>query len=133
MLPAEITTSASPLAASLHMTAIELSGLLRIASTGESSIETIFGGNDRLVAGFVLGREAAGGEAVLHHGFVADEVDDVAVVEQRRGLPASLENGMRERDRRPSRPPQLASKTSVTCGPVQAVSGSICSASFGLT
>src|SRR5947208_2411171 len=38
VLPAEITTSASPLAAILHITAIELLGLLRIASTGGSSI-----------------------------------------------------------------------------------------------
>jgi hypothetical protein len=40
VLPAEITMSASPLAAILHITAIELLGLLRIASTGGSSIAT---------------------------------------------------------------------------------------------
>ena len=39
VFPAEMTASASPLAASLHMTAMLLSGLPRIASTGESSIE----------------------------------------------------------------------------------------------
>ncbi len=41
VLPAEITASASPLAARLHITAMLLSGLLRIASTGESSIAMI--------------------------------------------------------------------------------------------
>ena len=38
VLPALTATWASPLATILHMIAIELSGLLRIASTGESSI-----------------------------------------------------------------------------------------------
>src|SRR5688500_19736824 len=38
VLPADTTMSASPLATILHITAIELLGLARMASTGESSI-----------------------------------------------------------------------------------------------
>src|ERR671917_173148 len=61
VLPAEITTSASPLEAILHITEIELLGLLRIASTGGASL-------------------------------VAHEEDDVFGAQQRRGVPAALED-----------------------------------------
>jgi hypothetical protein len=40
VFPAEIATSASPLATSLHATEIELSGLPLTASTGDSSMAT---------------------------------------------------------------------------------------------
>ena len=42
VLPAEMATSASPLATSLQLTAMELSGLDRTASTGDSSIATVW-------------------------------------------------------------------------------------------
>ena len=74
VLPAEITTSASPLAASLHITAIELSGLLRIASTGESSISmTCVVVDDLDRATFCRRAEPAGGQACADDGFIADE------------------------------------------------------------
>ena len=58
VLPAEITTSASPLPASLHMTLMELSGLLRTASTGDSSIAITSVRRDDLVQRLFLGRQA---------------------------------------------------------------------------
>ncbi len=92
VLPAEITTSASPLAASLHITAMLLSGLLRIASTGDSSIAMT------CVVGMILYRlrcspvsvedsiPAADGVLVAH------EQNHVPITEKRRGLPASLQD-----------------------------------------
>src|SRR5690242_14806363 len=48
-----------------------------------------------LVKTFLVGRQLAGGQALFDDLSIADEIDDVFVVEKRRGFPAALEDGRR--------------------------------------